>query len=263
MAHESAANFVRQSVGSSIGTNDPETIDVQDASAFPDPSTDQYDIVIWDAETYNRPDEDPDAEIVTVTSRDTTNNTVTVSRGQQLTNNTSHPSTSDVMITALSIADFKSVRAQSLTTDQATINQVQGVGYNGTNQTVSSGSTTKVELASTEVEHSDVVTVDTTNNNIDVDVAGVYVVHSSVTWDNDANWTDGDSCKIQIFVNGSVVMDNSQTKNGTDFQGVQSMYMSDFAASDTIDTRVFQDSGSSIDIVGGQKFTRLEVTRVG
>lgn len=40
MALDQTANFVRQSVTSSVGTTDPETIDVSDASAFPDPSGD-------------------------------------------------------------------------------------------------------------------------------------------------------------------------------------------------------------------------------
>lgn len=105
---DNAGNFDRQAVTSAVGTNDPETIDVTDASALPDPSTDQYNLVIWDAGSYNRPDQDPNVEIVRATSRDTTNDTVTVSRAQESTSNASHPSSSEIasVLTAKMISDL-------------------------------------------------------------------------------------------------------------------------------------------------------------
>lgn len=96
---DNTANFDRQAVTASVGTTDPETISVTDASALPDPSTDQYNVVIWDAGSHSRPDQDANVEILRVTARDTANDTITVDRGQENTTNASHPSSSEIIST--------------------------------------------------------------------------------------------------------------------------------------------------------------------
>lgn len=124
MALDSAANFVRQDVGSSVGTSDPETIDVSDASEFPDPSVSEYDIVIWDAGSHVNPDQDSDAEVLRVTGRDTGNNTLTVARGQQGTSNTSHPAESDVALVHLAEMDLKALDVESATTEKVDFSNI-------------------------------------------------------------------------------------------------------------------------------------------
>ena len=108
MVLDNAGNFDRQSVTGTVGTNDPETINVTDASLLPDPSVAQYNITIWDFATYQIPGDDPNREIMTVTSYDTGNNTITVQRGQEDTSISSHPDTSQLMstITAKMISDI-------------------------------------------------------------------------------------------------------------------------------------------------------------
>lgn len=98
MALDQADNFVRGDVNASIGFEDT-TISVIDAGKFPDPSTSNYNLVLWDAANYKRPDADPDVEIVRVSGRDTTNNNLTVSRGEEGTAGTSHPDTSILELT--------------------------------------------------------------------------------------------------------------------------------------------------------------------
>lgn len=100
MPIDQTQNAVRQDLQSSVGTNDPETIDVQNAAEFADPTAGrgQYNCVLWDA-SLGRPDEDPDLEIVRVQSRDTNNDTLTVARGQEDTTNTSHPSSAAIIAT--------------------------------------------------------------------------------------------------------------------------------------------------------------------
>jgi hypothetical protein len=115
MVFDNAGNFDRQAITASVGTNDPETISVTDASLLPDPSSAQYNIVIWDAGSYVRPDQDPDVELLRVTGRDTNNDTITCSRGEENTSNTSHPASSEVAstFTAKVLSDIDSV-AESL-----------------------------------------------------------------------------------------------------------------------------------------------------
>ncbi len=95
MPLDPAKNFVRGATDASVASGDT-TISVQDASIFVDPSTDgEYNVVVWDVDQYPRPDEAFDngaAEIVRVTAVDTTNNDLTVARGQENTTAVSHPS---------------------------------------------------------------------------------------------------------------------------------------------------------------------------
>jgi hypothetical protein len=118
MTVDQTANFVRGGVSSSVGSADT-TINVDDASTYPDPTAGrgEYNLVIWDLDQYIRPDLDPNAEIVRVTGRDTTNDTLTVQRGQENTTAASHPSTSELHLSATSknFDDIDSKITSSLT----------------------------------------------------------------------------------------------------------------------------------------------------
>jgi hypothetical protein len=98
MTLDQTANFVRGAVSSSVASGDT-TINVVDASIYPDPANGNYNLVIWDAEL-GRPEEDPDVEVIRVTGRDTTNDTLTVTRGQESTTAVSHPSTSEMHLSS-------------------------------------------------------------------------------------------------------------------------------------------------------------------
>lgn len=97
MALYQLENFVRGDVDASIGAGDT-TISVSDASTFPDPSDGNYNLVLWNAGSYQRPDEDPDVEIVQVTGRDTTNDNLTVTRAQEGTSDVAHASSSELQL---------------------------------------------------------------------------------------------------------------------------------------------------------------------
>ena len=109
MSLDQTTNFVRENAAESIGSTET-TISVDDASTFPDPNNGNYNVVIWDYDTYKRPDEDPDVEIMRVTGRDTSNDTISVTRGQEATAASSHPTTSDLHLapTSKMFADIDS-----------------------------------------------------------------------------------------------------------------------------------------------------------
>jgi len=92
MPLDQIANFVRGSAAASVAAADT-TISVTDASTFPDPTSGrgEYNVVIWDVNNHPRPDQDADAEVIRVTGRDTTNNDLTVTRGQEGTTAETHP----------------------------------------------------------------------------------------------------------------------------------------------------------------------------
>ena len=96
MVLDAVSNFVRGRVSAPVATSDT-TVSVEDASIFPDPSTDgEFNVVIWDANNFPRPDQDSDVEIVRVTARDTDANELTVERGQETTSDVAHPEGSAV-----------------------------------------------------------------------------------------------------------------------------------------------------------------------
>lgn len=110
MALDPAANFVRGSTTSSIDGSST-TLNVSDASIYPDPASEgAYNVVVWAADSFPRPDQDPDVEIMRVTGVDTTNDTLSVSRGEEGTVGASHPSGSAVQLspTAKMFSDIAS-----------------------------------------------------------------------------------------------------------------------------------------------------------
>jgi len=80
-------NFIKEVV---VGTHvlADTTVNVVDASLFPDPASGEYNLTWWDATNYPDPSDDPLVEIVRVTGRDTGLNTLTVTRAQEGTSAT-------------------------------------------------------------------------------------------------------------------------------------------------------------------------------
>jgi len=68
MALDQYANFVRGTLSAAVNSTQT-TLSVSDATIFPDPANGEYNLVLWDAVTNPRPDQDPDVEIVRVTGR--------------------------------------------------------------------------------------------------------------------------------------------------------------------------------------------------
>lgn len=78
-------NFIKEIVSGTHILADT-TVNVVDASLFPDPASGQYNLTWWDATNYPDPSGsmgDPNREIVRVTGRDTGLNTLTVTRAQE------------------------------------------------------------------------------------------------------------------------------------------------------------------------------------
>ena len=110
MVLDAVSNFVRGNTDAEVGTEDT-TVSVVDASIFPDPETDgEFNVVIWDVNNFPRPDQDGDVEILRVTERDTTDDELTVTRGQEMTSAAAHPEGSAIHLspTAKMFSDIES-----------------------------------------------------------------------------------------------------------------------------------------------------------
>ena len=152
MVLDAVSNFVRGTSDAAIAIGDT-TISVADASIFPDPATDgEFNVVIWNASNFPRPDQDANVEIVRVTARDTGSNELTVTRAQEMTSAAAHPDGSAIHLSPTAkmfsdiestFADFWDADAQQLTGD-----------VNNTNTTTES---LEAGLVSTERSHTEQV----------------------------------------------------------------------------------------------------------
>jgi len=166
MVLDAVSNFVRGNTDASVDSTQT-TVSVDDASIFPDPASDgEYNVVIWDVASHPRPDQDPAVEILRVTAIDTTNDDLTVTRGQETTSGASHPSGSAIHLspTAKMFGDIESTFAEfyddanqeltadvnngSVSTDQLNTAPTGILAQLSANQTVANNSRTKVEFDS-------------------------------------------------------------------------------------------------------------------
>jgi len=90
MTLDQVENFINVEV-SGTHTSGDTTVSLAngEASNLPDPANGDYNLVWYDSTNYSNPTFDPNVEIIRVTGRDTNNDTVTVSRGQENTTATS------------------------------------------------------------------------------------------------------------------------------------------------------------------------------
>ena len=149
MVLDAVSNFVRGETDAALDDTET-TVSVADASIFPDPATGgEYNLVVWDATSFPRPDQDGGVEIVRVTDRDTTGDDLTVTRAQEGTEASAHPSGSALHLspTAKMFSDI----AETFTTAADNVEAFATEGEEGTVPTSQGDGTLAMEDAGREV----------------------------------------------------------------------------------------------------------------
>jgi len=124
MALDNVENFVEVNVA---GTHTSSDTVIQlgngEASDLPDPSNGEYNLVWFDETNYVKPGNDPEVEIVRVTGRDTGNDTITVSRGQENTSPVAHDTASVnyIMLLSNTAKIIEDVDAANFSTNSVTV----------------------------------------------------------------------------------------------------------------------------------------------
>ena len=232
MVLDAVSNFVRGNTDAEVGTDDT-TVSVSDASIFPDPSVQgEFNVVIWDANNFPRPDQDGDVEIMRVTERDTTADELTVTRGQEMTTAASHPEGSAIHLspTAKMFSDIEStfadfwdagtqeltanvnntnttteaLEAESVTTDELNTPPTGSLVQLDGDQTVADDSVTSVEWE-TEVSRGRVSGLLNAGDNVVVvpDGFNFAKIAVSITWDEN----DVEHRFVRPRINGSAFDD--------------------------------------------------------
>ena len=124
----------------------------------------------------------------------------------------------------------------------------------GINQTIPDSTWTKIEWANERTADELVVDVSTDDNDITVLHSGTYHIDAFLRWDSDSGWSTGDRIFIGVAINGGQNVSGepdrrfNDVKAGTETQSVSISTTLDLSAGDTLDIRVFQESGASKDL---------------
>lgn len=152
----------------------------------------------------------------------------------------------------------------SVQTTLASITETStAAGLDGTNQTISNSTITKVNLDTNVFEDSQVVTVDLPNNQLVVQESGTYLVIARLRWANDSGWSTGDLAQVRIHINGSTEVVNEKVKISTERELAHILVVTALSAADTVDMRAFQNSGNPKDLNAISTANRIEVARLG
>jgi len=154
-----------------------------------------------------------------------------------------------------------SLESESVSTESASITKSGSRMSMSTGQTITDSSTTKIEFDTVEFDKLEVVNI--TDSEIVVNESGVYLIEVTFRVEDDSAWSDGDQINAIIAKNGSSDHQKQVRKVGTDTQSATNITILDLNQGDTIDGRLFQDSGSDIDLEGDVRRTRLSVGRLG
>jgi hypothetical protein len=133
-------------------------------------------------------------------------------------------------------------------------NVVSQLGWTdgGSNQNIPASTVTKIEWETAEREDTEIATADLSNNEIDIQSDGVYLVRSFATWASASGWSTGDSINHLLTLNGSNLAEYQNIKAGT---GAQSESVTSWSASlsagDKLSAAVYQNSGSGRELRSG------------
>lgn len=158
------------------------------------------------------------------------------------------------------------LNAAQVIADQATINEQVATAGLTSDQTISTGSVTTVNLDTANIEDDNVLDVQTSNNRIQSQVDGRYFISGTWRIAGSANWSSGDVVVIQLDIGGSQVATKTQIHVGANAN--QSMTISavrDLTGTNNITLEAFHDSGSDETLQSNANgtLTKLEVVKVG
>jgi hypothetical protein len=169
---------------------------------------------------------------------------------------TYHPTDSD---------DDGTVEADIDTTAVST--EQRNIDSLGVNANLSSGqtvpNTTATKIAYDSVYEGESAFWDTTNNQLDPQVDGRYLVVFTAGWNGDTNWSTGNQTRVWPFVNGSAVDDLNQYKIGTGQQQITVSTIVELTTSDSLDIRAYQNSGSDQILQGQTDKTTVKAVHLG
>ena len=156
---------------------------------------------------------------------------------------------------------FEKVTADSVSTDELSINDVAARIYQTTDQTISSNAWTKINYEDVTYDTSgDVLGVDLGNSRIIIKKAGVYLVQVHCSLQKPS---DGTRMSVRVASNDPLSIEEIVPGSGGDFPNFGSITTIKVDSPNTgIIGEVRHEEGSGLDTVSREPTTYLEVVRL-
>jgi hypothetical protein len=155
------------------------------------------------------------------------------------------------------------ISTNSVDTDKTAIDQVAGAGYPTTDQTISPTTFTKLAFDTVEFDDTSVVDFRPSSNDIEIQTTGTYDLSYYFTW-NGGSLVDGDLIGHRIYINGANETYHLATASGSGNGRTQKTNLTkELSSGDVLDVRAYHNSGGDRIIKSGNRFTRLQIKRVG
>lgn len=141
----------------------------------------------------------------------------------------------------VSLAD--SISVTSLDADEVSVNNIGASFYLGNTQTISDKTTTKIQFDNENYDENN--EFDTVNHKFVANNSGYYIINIGTSWVSDSSWSAGDRIRVNVYVNGSERDTWRPYMSSAKKAGTSHTTVINISASDEIDLRVRQNSGSS------------------
>ena len=159
-----------------------------------------------------------------------------------------------------------SIDAESVSVEQASINQVAAKVFNeNTDTSVDNQDTTEVDWDTQGFEDDDVAEIDLDNNQITIQESGTYLLTAIITWQSSSNWSTGDRVRLIPEINGSELppfIDRAR-KVGTESQSFDHTNIAKLSENDNVSISLWQDSGETQEILSGGTRNGFMIARLG
>lgn len=150
------------------------------------------------------------------------------------------------------------------TVDASVVTASEGAArvFQTSDQTISNSSNTTVKWDSSDGDYTpgSVLTVDTANDKITIDVDGRYYIEAFVTFDTPG---DGTRFRLRLDVGGTDVQEANLTAGGNDWETVQASAIVPVTATADVTAEILQQSGGDLDTWGRELQTAMYVAKVG
>lgn len=159
------------------------------------------------------------------------------------------------------LSNVGEVSSTAVSTEKIDIGNAAGSASLSSNQTISSGAATKVNLDTVDIEDADAVDVQTSNNRLQLQMDGTYLLTGFVRWDG-GSFSSGDITQSLIRVNGTNVVRKLHRMGGAVDASYQATIVQQISSNDVVELFVFQNSGSDQTISGATTDVKLQAVKL-
>lgn len=163
--------------------------------------------------------------------------------------------------------DNENTTTQTLDAGYQTITNIVAKAAPTSNQTISSGTVTQVNLDTAVVEDdaSNIVEVDTANNKLIIKSDGKYLISQLIHFNSSTGFSAGDTISSRLLLDGSneVIFDRGHTGGNVNSAVGPISTIIDSTSGTEITLQAFQNTGENQSVLGSKSRTYIAVYKLG